>query len=126
MTELTELGKQILDINISFEEFIKILELINLKLRGKSAPDEETGIFQGDMIVSGLVSPSNKIQNKILMKLFDTLHEDLDPMAKGMICYYALNNLHLFRDGNGRTSRFFYQLFCNNFNDEYLYHIDSS
>ena len=77
------------------------------------------------MIVEGLVSPSNEMQLKILKKLYDTLRQDLDPMEKGMICYYTLNNLHLFMDGNGRTSRFLYQLYCNNFNDEYLYHPDS-
>lgn len=126
MNQIIELGNQIIQSDISFEEFIKILEFINLKLRGKDKPDEETGIYKGDMIVEGLVSPSNEMQMLILKKLYDTLQEDLDPKAKAITCYYTLNNLHLFQDGNGRTSRFFYQLYSNNLNDEYLYHSDSS
>lgn len=125
MNQIIELGNQIMQSNLSFEEFINALEFINLKLRGKDVPDEETGIYQGDMIVGGLVSPSNETQMNILKKLYDTLREDLDSVAKGIICYYTLNNLHLFQDGNGRISRFLYQLFCDSINEEYLYHPDS-
>ncbi len=126
MNQLIELGNQIVQSNISFGEFIKTLELINMKLRGKDKLDEETGIYKGDMIVDGLVSPSNEMQMVILKKLYDTLQEDLDAHAKAVTCYYTLNNLHLFQDGNGRTSRFFYQLYTNNFNEEYLYHPNST
>lgn len=110
---------------LSFEDFVKTLEYVNLRLRGKMTPDNDTGIYQGDMIVEGLVSPSNEMQVIILKKLYDTLQEDIDSETKGMICYYTLNNLHLFKDGNGRTSRYFYQIFSGNFNEKYLYHIDS-
>lgn len=107
---------------LSFEEFIKTLEYVNLRLRDKTIPDSETGIYKGDMIVEGLVSPSNEMQMIILEKMFNCLKSDINDEAKGMICYYTLNNLHLFKDGNGRTSRYFYQLFTKNFNTEYLFH----
>ncbi len=126
MDQVVELGNQIVRSNLSFEDFIKTIELINLKLRGKEQADETTGIYKGDMIVDGLVSPSNKMQMVILKKLYDTLQEDIDPQAKAMTCYYTINNLHLFQDGNGRTSRFFYQLYSNNLNEEYLYHPNSA
>jgi hypothetical protein len=125
MKEIIELGEKIVNCELSFEDFIKALEFINMQLRGKVKPDEEIGIYQGDMIVEGLVSPSNDMQINILKKLYDTLHKNIDSNAKGMICYYTLNNLHLFEDGNGRTSRFFYQLFTSNYNEDYLYHPDS-
>lgn len=108
--------------NLTFEEFVKTLEYVNLRLRGKLTQDEETGIYKENMFVDGLVSPSNEMQMIILKKLFETLKENIDLETKGLICYYTLNNLHLFKDGNGRTSRYFYQFFNNNFNQDYLYH----
>lgn len=124
MEELKKLNSKMMD-NLSFEDFVKTLEYVNLKLRGKTYPDEETGIYQGDMIVEGLVSPSNEMQMIILKRLYNSLKEEISAEAKGMICYYTLNNLHLFKDGNGRTSRYFYQLYNNKFDEEYLFHPDS-
>lgn len=111
--------------SLSFEEFVLFLENVNAILRNKNLGDKETGIYKESMLASDLVSPTNEVQMEILKQYYDSLNKIESLKAKAALSYYILNDLHLFRDGNGRTSRFMYQLFEGDFDIDYVLHDES-
>jgi len=108
--------------SLSFEEFVLFLENVNAILRNKNLGDNDTGIYKERMLASDLVSPTNEVQMEILKQYYDSLNKIESLKAKAALSYYVLNDLHLFRDGNGRTSRFMYQLFDGDFDMDYVIH----
>lgn len=125
IVELLNYRELIKNGSLSFEQFVLFLENVNAILTGKNLGDESTGIYQGYMLAGDLVSPTNKVQMEILRQYYDALHKIENPKEKSALSYYILNNLHLFEDGNGRTSRFMYQFFDNNFDIDYVVHNES-
>ena len=93
--------------------------LIEVNRQVRELNPEEGGIYKGDrMIVGECISPKGVIQEKYFDKMAEFLKciNSRDDMAIGM--YYLINYLHLFQDGNGRTSRFVYETLANsNFED---------
>lgn len=88
--------------------------LIEVNRQVRQLNSEEGGIYKGDrMIVGECISPKGEIQERYFDKIVDFLKSinDKNDMAIGM--YYLINYLHLFQDGNGRTSRFVYELMTN-------------
>lgn len=98
--------------NMTYEDFRKLLISINCFVRGISK--EQGGIYDGYMLVSDLISPSNDIQEICLDRLLDVLKALKERKERGTLLYYMVNDLHLFKDGNGRTSRFLFELITNN------------
>lgn len=88
--------------------------LIEVNRQVRELKPEEGGIYKGDrMIVAECISPKGEIQERYFDKIVDFLKSvnSKEDMAIGM--YYLINYLHLFQDGNGRTSRFVYELMTN-------------
>ena len=94
------------------DEIKNILIEVNRQVRELNPG--EGGIYKGDrMIVGECISPKGEIQERYFDKIVDFLKgvNNKDDMAIGM--YYLINYLHLFQDGNGRTSRFVYETMTN-------------
>lgn len=88
--------------------------LIDINREVRELGPEEGGIYKGDrMIVGECISPKGEIQEKYFDRISDFLKSvnNKEDMAIGI--YYLINYLHLFQDGNGRTSRFVYETMVN-------------
>ena len=112
--------------NENISQFIEALTgediknfLIEVNRQVRELNSEEGGLYKGDrMIVGECISPKGAIQEKYFDKMVEFLKciNSREDMAIGM--YYLINYLHLFQDGNGRTSRFVYETIANsNFED---------
>ncbi len=112
--------------NENLSQFIEALTgediknfLIEVNRQVRELNSEEGGLYKGDrMIVGECISPKGAIQEKYFDKMVEFLKciNSREDMAIGM--YYLINYLHLFQDGNGRTSRFVYETIANsNFED---------
>lgn len=104
--------------SLTGEEIKEFLIEVNSQVRELNP--EEGGIYKGDrMIVGECVSPKGQIQEKYFDKMAEFLKSinSREDMAIGM--YYLINYLHLFRDGNGRTSRFVYETMTNKEFEDY-------
>ena len=101
--------------------------LIEVNRQVRELNPEEGGIYKGDrMIVDSCISPKGEIQEKYFDKIVEFFKDinNKDDIAIGM--YYLINYLHLFQDGNGRTSRFVYETMTNSdfkdFDGKYFRH----
>lgn len=105
------------------ETAIKILNLLNTKLLNA---EKKTKIAYGDeyerkVIISNsiggqqeYIAPEESIQKDLFKKYLIAIQELDDRDQRALLAYYGINNLHLFEDGNGRTSRAVYSLIRNN------------
>lgn len=100
--------------NLNGQDVKDLLIYINSKVR--NIPIEEGGILEenGEFMTAGsLISPKREIQEKYFDKIANSLKNIEGRKNKGCIMYYLINELHLFEDGNGRTSRCVYEMFAN-------------
>ena len=92
-------------------EFKDYLIHINARVRGINVKDKDAGIIKDDRVLVGrLVSPRNIVQYSCFSSIASMLRIIPDRRTKATAIYYLINNMHLFGDGNGRTSRFVYDL----------------
>lgn len=92
----------------------KYLMTLNGILRGVDR--SERGV-RSNIQVGEHMAPSRKVQGVILNDTTEALKGIKDNHYRATLAYYTVNNLHLFADGNGRTSRAVYEIFDNpNFN----------
>lgn len=116
------------------EEFISSLTgddiknfLIEVNRSVRELEPDEGGIYKGDrMIVGECISPKRGIQEKYFDKMAMFLKSVNNKKDMATAMYYLINYLHLFKDGNGRTSRFVYEAIVAgdliNYNDEFFKH----
>ena len=115
--------------NLTAEDIKKYLIYINAKVRGISI--EKGGLFQPEgryledgtyeelyMRFVNLKAPKAEIQNKYFEKIIEILKNVRGRKNKATVLFYLINYLHLFEDGNGRTSRMIYDLIANGKIDE--------
>ena len=100
---------------LSTEEFLKMLIKLNKVLR---ALDDKEEVIEEDMSAGNLVSPTREVQDRILDYLVGNLSKVEDKKARAAMTYYTLLNLHMFSDGNGRTSRFMYDYVSGDLSEE--------
>ena len=93
------------------EDIKRFLIYVNSKVRNVSYTENE--IFSHTMVAGSLISPSNEIQNKYFNKMVDALSNVKGRKNKATMMYYLINELHLFEDGNGRTSRAVFEMLTN-------------
>ena len=62
------------------------------------------------MMAGDLVSPTGNIRKDIIKKCIDTIKTLSDNNLRAQLAYYSVLYLHMFTDGNGRTSRLVYSL----------------
>lgn len=105
------------------ETAIKILNLLNTKLLNA---EKKTKIAYGNeyernVIISDsiggqqeYIAPEESIQKNLFKEYLIAIQKLDDRGQRALLAYYGINNLHLFEDGNGRTSRAVYSLIRNN------------
>lgn len=111
---------------MSKDEILELLIKLNKCLR---CLDESENVIEENMLAGDLVSPTRDVQTKILEYLTESLSKVYDKKARATMVYYTLLNLHMFSDGNGRTSRFMYDLISGDLSEEnisYYFHKDSN
>lgn len=106
--------------NLSFDEFTDLLLHINGIAR--NIPLSERALYQkvvmgmppGVLGILGGLAPVEvpRLEDKsaLLHYAFDRVQELVEPRDMGLIIAAALNAIHVFEDGNGRTSRLTYDL----------------
>ena len=92
----------------SNHELKKMIIFINSQVRG--IPASANDFYGGRLYVNDLIAPTIDIKRRILDKGLDALRKIDNRKEKGVLMYYLINCLHLFSDGNGRTSRVIYSL----------------
>ena len=90
------------------QDIHRYLSYINQKLR-ETYP-KERGFHDGRMVVSDLISPNRETQTRVLNYEIDALAQMDNPRYRAASAYYIINDLHMFSDGNGRTSRAVFEL----------------
>ena len=110
---------------LSSQEFLLCLEKLNRILRNIKTDENVFGV---NMVAGNLVSPTYEVRMSIIDYLCNAMRVIDDKFACAAMVYYVLLNLHMFSDGNGRTSRFVYDLISGDLNDNnmaYYFHRDS-
>ena len=110
---------------MSSNEMIELLIKLNKCLRCLDSEEVRSdGMIAGDM-----VAPTREVQDKVLDYLMNNISKIKDKRSKAAVTYYTLLNLHMFSDGNGRTSRFMYDLISGDLDEKnlsYYFHKDSN
>lgn len=111
---------------LSKDELLELLTKLNRCLR---CLDESENVIEENMMAGDLVSPTHEVQMKVLEYLTQNISKVQDKKARAAMVYYTLLNLHMFSDGNGRTSRFVYDLISGDLSEErisYYFHKNSN
>lgn len=110
---------------LTSDELLQMLVKLNKCLR---VLDDNEEVLEEYMEAGNLVSPTKEVQLKTLDYLTQSMPKIQDKKAKATIMYYTLLNLHMFSDGNGRTSRFMFDLINGDLNEDnisFYFHKDS-
>lgn len=86
------------------------LKRINGILRGVGKKERGR---RDDVLVGDHIAPPAPVQGAVLSEVTNALKEINNNKYRAALSYYAINGLHLFPDGNGRTSRAVYEIFEN-------------
>jgi hypothetical protein len=112
--------------NLNDQEFTEILNGVNGILRNKDKEEWETdgsqvGLKSAFMGV-GYVAPKQEDKPELLRETLSAMKkmnsEDRDLKDIGLLASSALNAIHPYADGNGRTSRLMYSLLVKDLNAE--------
>ena len=122
----------------SFDEYVSSLNgdelrdfLIFINAKVREIDTEDGGLFQDEgryledgtyleyrMNVGGeLIAPRKEVQDRSFEKMASMLKNVSNNQHKAIVMYTLINYLHLFQDGNGRTSRMVYDLLSGNIRD---------
>ena len=111
---------------LSVNEMLELLIKLNKILR---CMDASENVIEENMKAGDLVSPTREVQAKTLEYLTQNMRKVQNKKARATMVYYTLLNLHMFGDGNGRTSRFMYDLISGDLSEDnisYYFHKDSN
>lgn len=93
---------------LSFEQFKNILVSFNALLRNNKL--NAKGTYEGIVRVGGIKGVRKDLREELLLNVFESIKKIKDDKERASLLYYQLLRLHMFQDGNGRTSRFMYEL----------------
>lgn len=105
--------------SLTFEDFKEWLERVNGILRDKPIADREMDgknmTISGALIGTDAVFPKFEDKENLLQKVFETVQKTDDVKDVALLLSMAVVAIHPFSDGNGRTSRFVFTLFNENY-----------
>lgn len=104
--------------NMTAEKFTDLMINVNKNLRNI---EDDKQCLSAQMRVGDLVAPNVDIRDEIIENLVKSLKDLKDNKQRAALVYYTINNLHMFRDGNGRTSRMLFDLLTNELGEEVWY-----
>ena len=109
--------------NLTVDQVYKLLCDFNKLLR----PENSEDILANGMMAGDLVSPTSNIRKDIIKKCIDTIKTLSDNNLRAQLAYYSVLYLHMFTDGNGRTSRLVYGLLNGTLeSEEWYFHHNNS
>jgi len=120
--ETPQKGKEFLD-SLNFSDFKKFLEFANGTIRGLAKNKERAG-NSNSFITHGntgtvMYRPPRRLDREDLLKTALSKAQATDTPAKaGLTLALAINAIHPFNDGNGRTARLIYTLAEHGYNGE--------
>jgi hypothetical protein len=103
--------------NLSYEDFKSYLIKLNGIVREKAIKDQ---LIDGNDVSISLdggiayLPPEPEKKEEYLNKTFKAIKNITNNKDRATLAYYSLDALHLFADGNGRTSRLIYELLLGN------------
>jgi hypothetical protein len=112
--------------NLTEDQFQELLNGINGVIRGKKKeewqPDtKEGGVVMSSMFFGEQSTPRYQEKEVLLSEVFqgmqEMLHEGRSLEDIAILLGASINEIHLFQDANGRTSRLIYTLISNGFSD---------
>ena len=86
--------------NLKPNDFKNILIYINSQLTDNAVNE----CLYDYMEAGDVVSPTTEVKNYVISNLFELIQKS-DDKTSGELLYYIILDLHIFKDGNGRTSR---------------------
>lgn len=102
--------------NLSFDEYQNYLTRLNGILR--EVPIKNRSIDGSDVIVSfgitkdvSYLPPYSEQKDAMMREVFETLKKITDNEDRALLIYYAIQAIHPYSDGNGRTGRLLYKIF---------------
>ena len=102
---------------LKVSEILHIVTFLNKLLRNK----ENENVICDSMGVGELVAPTSIIRETIIEKYLQTVKEISDNKLRAELTYHTFIKLHMFSDGNGRTSRLLYGLISGEIEDSSWY-----
>ena len=93
------------------EDVKRLLLYVNSRVR--NITPEENKFCEETMCAGGLVYPDNEIQSRYFEKIAEALKNVKGKKDRATMMFYLINELHLFEDGNGRTSRAVFEMLNN-------------
>ena len=102
------------------DQFIDEVSNINRLLRNLDSTAE---VFSEHVEFGDQMPPTKEVKKNIIDALLSYAKKEKDPLKLATITYYIMIDLHLFGDGNGRTSRFLYDCIIGDLNESnYMYY----
>lgn len=95
--------------SLNFDQFKRIVFAFNSLLKNKHT--HEKGVSENVVRVGSIMGVRPELREELFENVFNSLKKLDNNQDRAMLLYYQLLRLHMFSDGNGRTSRFFYELF---------------
>lgn len=89
--------------NLSLEQFKRILYKFNQFLIAGSIKDK--GEYENPSIIANNFGIRQDLRDELLEDILKNIKEIKDDKIRGAYAYYSLLRIHMFKDGNGRTSR---------------------
>ena len=89
--------------NLSLEQFKRILNKFNQFLIAGSIKDK--GEYENPSIIANNFGIRQDLRDELLEEILNNIKEIKDDKIRGAYAYYSLLRMHMFKDGNGRTSR---------------------
>ena len=89
--------------NLTLDQFKRILYKFNQFLRAVDIKDK--GEYENPAIIANNYGIRQDLRDELLEEVLNNLKEIKDDKIRGAYVYYSLLRIHMFKDGNGRTSR---------------------
>ena len=93
---------------LDYDQFKRILFAFNSLLRNKHT--HEVGVSDSVVRVGSMRGARPEIREELLKDVFNSMKKIDNDKERATLTFYQLLRIHMFSDGNGRTSRFMYEL----------------
>ncbi len=104
---------------ISYEDFKHFITRLNgilreVKIKSRSIDGQGVEVSFGIMNDVEYLPPASDQKDSLMRKCFEGLKEIIDNEDRALLVHYALQAIHPYADGNGRTGRLLHELISSN------------
>lgn len=102
---------------LEYDQFADYLSRINIMMRHQATPtrdinEHEVILYDDEKDEIEFLPPPMSSKDELLSETFRGLKQISDNESRGLLLYYAIQTIHPFKDGNGRTGRLAYEIFA--------------